>query len=144
LCCTIKCILLYVSHLKRTLTLNREELRCRTVVTHVWHYFLHCVWIITTSCRLGCFKVMELKLYQFDVNTVIYACFVCHRFLRSVLWSAFAKLRRAATSFVMSMSARLSGYGTVWLWLDGFSWNLIRIFSKIRRYNWSLIKIVQE
>jgi hypothetical protein len=48
-------------------------------------------------------------------------------------WSfigAFAKFRKATVSFVMSVSPSIRPHGTTWLPLDGFSWNLIFVFSR--------------
>jgi len=54
---------------------------------------------------------------------------------------AFAELRKATVSFVMSMRP----HGANRLPLDGFSWNLtFEYFSKICRENSSFVKIWQE
>jgi hypothetical protein len=51
-----------------------------------------------------------------------------HQFL-----GAFVKLPTATISSVMSVSPRVRPHGTTRLPLDGFSWNLIRVFPKICR-----------
>jgi len=63
-----------------------------------------------------------------------------HRFL-----GAFAKLRKATISFVMTARLSVHPHGTTGLSLDGLSWDLIfEYFSKICRENPSLIKMWQE
>jgi hypothetical protein len=63
------------------------------------------------------------------------------RLLCTLFFGAFAKLRNATMSFVMSVSP----HGRTRLPLDGISWNLIvEYFSKIYRENWSSIKILRE
>ena len=58
---------------------------------------------------------------------------------------AFAKLRKATISFVMSVRLSVCPHGTSRLPLDGFSRNLILQYSsKIIRENSSFIKIVQK
>jgi hypothetical protein len=67
-----------------------------------------------------------------------------------VIWiwlflGAFAKLRKATVSFVMSVCPSVCPRGTTRLPLDGFSWNLtFDYFSIICRENSSFIKIWQE
>jgi hypothetical protein len=63
----------------------------------------------------------------------------------SVFLGAFAKLRKATISFVMSICPSVCPHGTTWLPLDRFSWNLIfDYFSKNYRRSSSLIKIGQK
>ena len=58
---------------------------------------------------------------------------------------AFAKLRKGAISFVMSVHLSFRPHGITRLPLNGFSWNLIfHNFSKICPENSSVIKIGQE
>jgi hypothetical protein len=65
----------------------------------------------------------------------------CHADKSFVFWGAFAKLRKATTSFVMSVRP----HGITRLPLDGFSWNLIfEGFSTICREISSFIKIWKE
>jgi hypothetical protein len=66
-----------------------------------------------------------------------------HQQLSSFL-SAFAKLRKATVSVVMSVRLSVCLRGTTQLPLDGFSWNLIfESFSKIYWENSRFIKIGQ-
>jgi hypothetical protein len=79
--------------------------------------------------------------YILNISVRFVVLFICQSY---VLWSgfedflgAFAKLRKSAINFVMSVRAQ----GTTRLPLDGFSWNLIlEDFSKIYRENSSFIK----
>jgi hypothetical protein len=58
---------------------------------------------------------------------------------------AFAKLRKATISFVMSVRLSIRPHRTPRLPLDGFSWNfLFEYFSKICWQNSSVIKMWQE
>jgi hypothetical protein len=58
---------------------------------------------------------------------------------------AFAKLRKVAISFFMSVRPSICPHGTTRVSLDGFSWNLIfEYFSKICREKSSFSKIGQE
>jgi hypothetical protein len=58
---------------------------------------------------------------------------------------AFAKLRKAAFSFVISDCPSLRPRGTTRLPLDGFSWNFVfENILKIRRENSNLVEIWQE
>ena len=60
-------------------------------------------------------------------------------------WGAFAKLRKATISFVLSICRSVRPHGTTWLPFDRFSWNLTLItFSKLCRENSRSIKIGQE
>jgi len=62
-----------------------------------------------------------------------------------VFLGAFAKLRKAIISFVMSFCLSVYPHTIARLPLDGFSLNLIFVyFSKIRCKNSSFIKISQE
>ena len=90
----------------------------------------------TTVAHLDCFgfyQIFECSWYALSV-----------RVLSSFL-GAFAKLRKATISFVMSVCLSVRPHGTTRLPLDGFLWNLIfEDFSKICRENSSFIKIGQE
>jgi hypothetical protein len=62
-----------------------------------------------------------------------------HQFL-----GVFAKLPTAAVRSVMSCCPCVRPHGTTRLPLDGFSWNLVWVFSKIRRENSSFFEILLE
>jgi hypothetical protein len=67
---------------------------------------------------------------------------ITFRWLISVLSGAFAKLRKATISFVVSVRPSVCPHGTTRLPLDGFSWNLMSeyfFFSKFCRKNSSFI-----
>jgi len=60
-------------------------------------------------------------------------------------WGAFAKLRKATISFLMSVRTSVCPHRTTRLPLDGDSWNVtFEYFSKNCRQNSRLIKIWQE
>ena len=74
-------------------------------------------------------------------------CFTEVKLFRNyyVFLDAFAKLRKATISFVMSVHPSICPRGTTWLPIDGFSLNFIyEYFSNICRENSSFIKIEQE
>jgi len=58
---------------------------------------------------------------------------------------SFAKLRKATTSFVMSVRPPLLPHGTSRLPLDGFSWNLMfEYFSTLSKENLRSIKVLPK
>jgi hypothetical protein len=63
-------------------------------------------------------------------------------FLLKQFSGAFAKLRKATISCIMSVRLSVYQCGITWLPPDGFSWNLIcQYFSKVYRENSSFVKI---
>jgi hypothetical protein len=70
-------------------------------------------------------------------------CYYGNAAIRSLL-DAFAKVRKATISFVMSVRLSAHPHGTPWLPLYGYSSNLIfEYFSKKKKKNSSFIKIWQ-
>jgi hypothetical protein len=89
--------------------------------------------------NLVCFHLlvsenMKFKLCRSNVPPVVHGT-------KTRCLGAFAKLRKATISFVMSVRTSVSQHGTTRLPLDGFSRNSIfEDFSKICRKNSSFIK----
>ena len=89
--------------------------------------------------NLLCFRLlvsenMKIKIWKSNVLRVVHGTKT--RFL-----GAFAKLRKATISFVMSVRTFVRQHGTIRLPLGGFSLNLIfEDFSKICRENSSFVK----
>ena len=78
---------------------------------------------------------------------IFFKSFQCwpHAIPISSFLGAFAKLRKAAVSFVMSVCPSLHSHGTIRFPLNGFAWYLkSEYFSKICLENTSLIKMWQE
>jgi len=70
---------------------------------------------------------------------------MCYFAARTEFLEAFAKLRRAAISFAMSVRPSDRPQGTTLLQLDGFSLNLLLEYvPKICRENSIFIKIIQK
>ena len=95
----------------------------------------HVARLLETAVNRSAVCCVYLRVFQnLFRNTVSYKCV-------QFLLSAFAKLRKATVSFVMSVLQ----HGTNRLALDGFWLNLIfELFSKICRENSSFIKILQK
>jgi hypothetical protein len=89
-------------------------------------------------------RVLLILYYMWTVMNKIalpYRCPLSFSVVFCYFLGSFAKLRKAAISFVISARP----HGTTRLPLDGFSWNLIfEDFSKNCRENSSFIKIGQE
>jgi hypothetical protein len=109
------------------LTLNETYSSLASVILTVWCY--------------GCGPLARQADY--GINIILLLCFVSgdRSAFKITFLGAFAKLRRATISFVMSVRP----HGTTRLPLDGVSWNLIfEYFSKICRDKSILVKIWQE
>jgi len=119
----IKYILLYVSHLKRTLTVYRERLRCRcTIVTHVWQITSCTAYALLQpiTCGLDCLKMIRVKIMSIwreycniCVSSAPVSCEVYYE----------ARSQNCEERSLRHVCVRLFVYGTTRLWPDGFSWN---------------------
>jgi len=106
---------------------------------------LNCRWAHIISCPfMYCFlPLLDMLIWRVPLSLHTDSIFCL--FLFVTFLGAFAKLRKATISFVMSVRLSVRPHRTARLPLEGFSRNLVSVyFSKICRKNWSFVKIWQK
>jgi hypothetical protein len=90
---------------------------------------------------LSLFFIAHASLQREKLGSTVLLCSHNRDILISIL-GAFAKLQKVTTSFVLSVCLSVCPYGTTWLPLEGFSWNLISVLFRtlLRKFqfHWNL------